>query len=107
VIAGWQARTSMSAPSTVFVAKCYWPGVTERHLRDAGERAMAASQAETTVGYLGSMLFLDDELVLALFRAPSRAVARSTSERAGIPCERLMESRWLPAPSGADQEEQS
>jgi hypothetical protein len=81
----------MNAPTTVFVAKCYWPGVTERHLRDAAERAAA--------GYLGSIVIADDELVLALFAAPSPAAARSMSERAGMPCERVMESSWMPAPT--------
>jgi hypothetical protein len=85
----------MSAPSTVFVAKCYWPGVTERHLQDAAERAAAGS--------LGSIVISDDELVLALFAAPSRAVARSMCERAGMPCERVMESSWMPAPTNPRQ----
>ena len=83
----------------IYAAKCYWPGVTEQELRRAVARAVAettASRADVAV-YLGSILFQHDELVLCLFDAASRAVVRRTAERAGIPCERVMDSRWLPA----------
>ena len=83
----------------IYAAKCYWPGVTEQELRRAVARAVAettASRADVAV-YLGSILFQHDELVLCLFDAASRAVVRSTAERAGIPCERVMDSHWLPA----------
>jgi hypothetical protein len=84
----------------IYAAKCYWPGVTEQELRRAVARAVAettASRADVAVTYLGSILFQHDELVLCLFDAASRAVVRRTAERAGIPCERVMDSRWLPA----------
>jgi len=83
----------------LYAAKCYWPGVTEDEL----ERAVACAmrEAETVsrrgkpVAYLGSLLFEDDELVLCLFESSSRTSVKQTTERAGIPCERLMESIWL------------
>ncbi len=87
----------MSGARRVYAAKCYWPGVNERQLERAAARATAASHAQTAVTYLGSILFQDDELVLCLFDAPSRAAVKQTSERAGIPCERVMESHWLPS----------
>jgi hypothetical protein len=80
---------------TIYTAKCYWPGVTASALHQAA--AAAASPAASAAGYLGSLLFPDDELVLCLFEAPSRAAVMRTTERAGIPCERIMASRWLPA----------
>ena len=70
----------------VYAAKCYWPGVTPAELERLDER-----------GYLGSLLFPGDELVLCLFEAGSRVAVKQASERAGIPCERIMESVWLPA----------
>jgi hypothetical protein len=73
----------------VYAAKCYWPGITETEL----ERRLADAGA---AGYLGSLLFPDDDLVLCLFDARSRAAVQQASERVGIPCERIMASRWLP-----------
>jgi hypothetical protein len=94
-----QSRT-MSTPRTLYAAKCYWPGVTERTLEQAAARAAAEADATSrtgsAVGYFGSILFQDDELVLCLFDAPSRAAVRRTTERAAIPCERVMASLWLP-----------
>ena len=69
-------------------------------LEPAAARAVLEAATESRTGsaiaYLGSILFEDDELVLCLFDAPSRAAVRRTSERAGIPCERVMDSHWLP-----------
>ena len=85
----------------IYAAKCYWPGVTEQELRRVIARAAAeatiASRADAAITYLGSILFQDDELVPCLFDAASRTVVRRTAERAGIPCERVMDSHWLPA----------
>ena len=81
----------------IYAAKCYWPGVTEPELEQAAARAMRAT-TNSAVAYLGSILFEDDELVLCLFDAASRAAVRTATERAGIPCERVMDSHWL-APS--------
>jgi hypothetical protein len=98
----------MSTPTTLYAAKCYWPGVTESALEQAAARAAAVAEATSRtasgVRYLGSILFQDDELVLCLFDAPSRAAVSRTTRRAGIPCERVMASRWLsnPAPRSPD-----
>lgn len=73
----------------VYAAKCYWPGVTEREL----ESRLADAGA---IGYLGSLLFPDDDVVLCLFDAQSQASVKQASELVGIPCERVMASRWLP-----------
>ncbi len=89
----------MSPPTRFLAAKCYWPGVTERAVTLAASRgaaeAEAVSRAGSAVGYLGSILFPDDELVLCLFDAPSSAAVRRVAERAGIPCERVMNSQWM------------
>lgn len=83
----------------LYAAKCYWPGVTTRELEAAAVRAAteaeAASRRGGPVGYVGSILFPDDELVLCLFDAASSTTVRRTAERAGIPCERVMRSSWL------------
>jgi hypothetical protein len=78
----------------LYAAKCYWPGVTETELEHVSARATLAEtrSSDDGVAYLGSLLFSDDDLVLCLFEGPSRAAAKRASERAGIPCERLMNS---------------
>jgi len=89
----------MHAPSTVYAAKCFWPGATEQEV----ERAVARLVSETgsTVAYLGSMFFPADELVLCLFEGASRVAVQKTVEGAGIPSERIMKSLWMPAVDGA------
>lgn len=96
----------------IYTARCYWPGVSERQLEHAAARAVleaaTVSQTGSAIADLGSILFEDDELVLCLFDAGSRFAVRTTTERAGIPCERVMSSHWLsrrdhrqpPAPRG-------
>jgi len=81
----------------LYAAKCYWPGVTEADVEQVAARAGRAGlgAGSSTVTYLGSLLFADDDLVLCLFQGPSRAAVIRASDRVGIPCERLMDSRWL------------
>jgi hypothetical protein len=81
----------------LYAAKCYWPGVTETELEQVAARAPrpGSSPARNGVAYLGSLLFSKDDLVLCLFEGPSRTAVKDTSDRLGIPCERLMESVWL------------
>jgi hypothetical protein len=81
----------------LYAAKCYWPGVSPEQLEEVAMRARraAGSVRRARVAFLGSILFPDDELVLCLFDAPSQAVVKTTSEEAGIPCERVMTTVWL------------
>ena len=92
----------------LYVAKCYWPGVTEADLEHVAERAALAglSSGRYRVAYLGSLLFAADDLALCLFQGPSRAAVIQASDRLGIPCERLMDSAWL-GPGLPVQEEAS
>lgn len=82
----------------------HWPGVTEPALERVA--ANAAREAERLYGsgkpvaYLGCLLFPDDELVLCMFESPSFTLASRAAERAGMPCERLMNSIWLGVPDG-------
>jgi hypothetical protein len=90
----------------LYTAKCYWPGITPSELTRAADRTLSqprglAARRRSRVSYLGSILFPDDELVLCLFDASSRAAVKRASERAGIPCERVMETAWLASPNAA------
>jgi hypothetical protein len=81
--------------ATSFVAECFWPGVSDDDLRALDERAGASVAALTAegeaVGYLGSILVRDDEVVLCLFEGSAAAVRRA-AERAAIPFERILEA---------------
>ena len=81
----------------LYAAKCYWPGVTHADLQHVADRAAATGTGPVT--YLGCLLFTADDLVLCLFRGPSRAAVIAASDRRRIPRERLMEPVWLPQAS--------
>ena len=80
----------------MYTAECYWPGVTEAKLREAGARAAHAAEAVsregTRVRYLGSVLFPGDEVVLFEFDAASPEAVRRASERAELSVERIVEA---------------
>jgi hypothetical protein len=82
----------------LYTAKCYWPGVTAHELAEASERALEVHlrQGRSRATYLGSVLFPGDDLVLCLFEADSRAAVKRASDEAGIPCERVMDTLWIP-----------
>ena len=88
-----------------YAAKCYWPGVNETEFEAIAARATAHSSrdARRAAKYLGSLLFRDDELVLCLFEARSPSAVKRASERAGIPCERVMDTIWLGPRPDADK----
>jgi len=90
----------------LYAAKCYWPGVTGVDLERVAERAARAGPGSGRAGvaYLGSLLFTADDLVLCLFRGPSRAAVIQAGDRPGIPCERLMDSAWLGPGLGIQEE---
>jgi Protein of unknown function (DUF4242) len=75
----------------LYAAKCYWPGVTEEDV----ENAAARLHRDASVGYVGSLAFPGEALVLCLFRAEAKGAVRAASDRAGIPCERVMSTRWI------------
>jgi hypothetical protein len=82
---------------SLYAAKCYWPGITaDEFKRDAAVRLAQIGPHTAGPDYLGSILFNHDDLVLCLFQSSSRAAVRRAAEQVAIPCERIMESVWLP-----------
>ena len=77
----------------LYTAKCFWPGVTEGELRAAASRAGNPHASQAT--FRGALYLPGDELVLCLFDSPSPASVKRVSERAGMPCERVIESVWV------------
>jgi hypothetical protein len=87
----------------LFTAKCYWPGVTEDELRIASARARRTADVLGDIAFRGALFLPGDELVLCLFDAPSREAVKQSSERAGMPCERVIETVWIePRGEGGD-----
>jgi hypothetical protein len=85
----------------LYTAKCYWPGISADEFDRVASLRLARRSAESTgMVYRGAILFPEDDLVLCLFDASSRAAVKETAERARVPCERIIDSVWLPAPDG-------
>ena len=84
----------------VFAAKCFWPQVTAAEIKQASAAIDLATRARSCaaqrITYLGTLGFIEDELVLCLFQATAGADVTHVSQRAGVPCERLMRSLWIP-----------
>ena len=79
----------------LYTAKCFWPGVTEHELRLAAARAGEETGPEPRTSFQGALYLPGDELVLCLFESSSRESVKRASERAGMPCERVIETVWL------------
>jgi hypothetical protein len=81
--------------ATGFVAECYWSGVRPDDLRALDERVAACvaelAATDERLRYMGSMLIVEDEVVLCLFEGTEAGVRRA-AERAAIPFERLLRS---------------
>jgi hypothetical protein len=79
---------------TTFMAECFWPGVTEQKVADAGERLRRSAHAFAVRGragrYIGSILVPTDEIALCLFEAQSHTAATELNETAAIPSERIL-----------------
>jgi hypothetical protein len=80
---------------TTYMAECFWPGVSEQQVADAGARARRAALAIRSEGalarYIGSILVPSDEIAFCLFEAASLEVAGDLGRRAAIPFERILE----------------
>ena len=86
-------------PRMLYTAKCFWPGAGEEEIRLAASLA-SRETVQHHAGFRGALYLPADELVLCLFEADSRADVKQASERAGMPCERVIESLWVTAARG-------
>jgi hypothetical protein len=82
-------------PGMLYTAKCFWPGVTEDELRLAAARAEHETGQEPRASFKGALYLPGDEVVLCLFESSSRDLVKRTSEGAGMPCERVIETVWV------------
>ena len=85
-----------------YVAECFWDGVREEDLHDVGRRIEASLVAVAGDGeparYLGGLLVIDDEVVLARVRGPD---GRGTAggDHARLPFGRILRVAHAPWPS--------
>jgi hypothetical protein len=79
-----------------FMAECFWPGMNEAKVREAGLRAghaaRAASRDGDEVRYLGAILVPADEVAFCLFEGGSSELVSDISDRAEIPFERILQT---------------
>jgi hypothetical protein len=79
----------------LYMAKCFWPGVTEDDLRLAAARAGSEAVDRPKAIFRGALYLPGDELVLCLFESSSRESVKRVSEHAGMPCERVIDTVWI------------
>jgi hypothetical protein len=79
----------------LYMAKCYWPGVTERFLRDAADRAQRRKDTDHGPVFRGLLYLRADETALALFEADVLGSVKQASESVGMPCERVIATVWV------------
>jgi hypothetical protein len=87
----------------LYTAKCFWPGVTEDELRLAVARAGGDTEGRPPTVFRGALYLPGDELVLCLFDSASRASVKRASERAGMPCERVIDTVWVGPKARGDE----
>ena len=63
--------------------------------RLAATRARSETGQRPQTTFRGALYLPGDELVLCLFESSSRTSVKSASERAGMPCERVIETVWV------------
>jgi hypothetical protein len=82
------APTPQQPDWTTYLAECFWPDVSAHKLARAAREITAASEASC----FELILVPADEIVLALFQAPSPTAVTAASRRAGLPSERVIEA---------------
>ncbi len=87
----------------LYTAKCFWPGVTEDELRLAAARAGGDIEGRPLTVFRGALYLPGDELVLCLFDSASRSSVKRASERAGMPCERVIDTVWVGPKARGDE----
>jgi hypothetical protein len=91
-----------------YVAECFWSGVSEEDLHQLDSRIEAAvaelAGRDDRIAYLGSMLILDDEVVLCLFEGPIATVQLVTA-RSGIQFGRILAATGAPWSRGSSRAE--
>ena len=78
--------------------------MTEDEVRLAAARAAGDASGGPEADFRGALYLPGDQLVLCLFDSPSRVGVKRASERAGMPCERVIETVWVNPPDRLEEE---
>ena len=100
-----------------FVVECLLPDVDETDLAAIDARAAAVAERcgdSPGLAYLGSILIVEDEVILCLFEGTTVEAVRIVAEKAEIPFERVLSATcpsWsavanLPAEAGGQRRRQ-
>jgi hypothetical protein len=79
----------------LYMAKCYWPGVTEVVLGDTPDRAHRRNDTDHAPVSRGLRYLRGDETTLALFEADVLGSVKQASESVGMPCEHVIATVWV------------
>lgn len=86
----------MAESGRTFLVECYLPGVAERDVAAASERARRVAQELRSggrdVAYLGALFVAADEAVFHQFRAPDVGIVVEAARGADLAFERVVES---------------
>jgi hypothetical protein len=89
-----------------YLVECYWPGITESALIDAGTRAETAAQElrgdDHDVWFLGSLLVPTDEMAFCRFAGRSANDVERVSALAELPFSRVLRCVELPGDDASD-----
>ena len=97
----------MDQSGRTFLVECYLPGVAERDVAEASERARHVTEEMRAggrdVAYLGALFVAADEAVYHQFHASDASVVVDASRMAGLSFERVVESIGLDGERGSIQ----
>ena len=95
----------MAQSGRTFLVECYMPGIAERDVAAASERARRVAEELRAdgrdVAYLGALFVAADEAVFHQFHASDASVVVDASRRAGLSFERVVESIGLDGERGS------
>jgi Nickel responsive protein SCO4226-like len=80
----------------VYVVERYWSGVSAVDVAALAERLDRAARA-AGIGYLGSVLLVDDDVVQCRFDSPDIEAVRRVNDVAGARYDRILLARTYPA----------
>jgi hypothetical protein len=79
-----------------YLVECFWPGVSEGRVAQAVRQLAAVDIGRDADTWVDSILIPDDEIVLCVFEGRSVEAVRASTQRAGLPAERIVTCVQVP-----------
>jgi hypothetical protein len=83
-----------------YLVECFWPGVNEGRVARAVRQLAGVDVGRDAVTWVDSILVPDDEIVLCVFEGRSVEAVRASTQRAGLPAERIVTCVQVPSRLG-------